>query len=105
MPADLTKRLQTYIQQNFAEKLTLQSIAQAHGISATKLKRIFREEMGNSVMAYVTHVRIKAANRNDTDRVFPFDPKRINEPLQTLVCSGFLDSRTSPGRWFYERLP
>ncbi len=62
-PAVMTKRLQTYIQQNYAEKLTLQSIAQVHGISTTKLKRIFREEIGSSVITYVTGVRIKEAKR------------------------------------------
>ena len=61
--ADMTKRLQRYIQQNFAAKLTLQSIAQIHGISTTKLKRMFREETGSSVMAYVTGIRIKEAKK------------------------------------------
>ena len=60
---DMTKRLQTYLQTHYREKLTLQSIAQTHGISVTKLKRLFREEAGGSVISCLTNVRIKAAKR------------------------------------------
>ena len=65
MPAklqvNLADQLQTYLQEHFNEKLTLEKIAQEHCISVTKLKRIFREEVGASVISYLTRLRIDEA--------------------------------------------
>lgn len=61
LSANLPGQIQTYLQEHFSEKITLERIAQEHGISITKLKRIFREEIGTSVIPYLTRLRIKEA--------------------------------------------
>ncbi len=58
---DLAAQIQSYLQEHFSEKLTLEKIAQEHCVSVTKLKRIFREEVGASVITYLTRLRIKEA--------------------------------------------
>lgn len=61
LQTDLSEQLQAYLQEHFHEKLTLDKIAQAHCISITKLKRIFREEIGSSAITCLTNLRIKEA--------------------------------------------
>ena len=61
LQVDLAEQIQAYLQEHFHEKLTLEKIAQAHCISITKLKRIFREEIGCSAITYLTNLRIKEA--------------------------------------------
>lgn len=58
---DIAEQLQAYLQKHYPEKLTLEKIAQDHCISITKLKRIFREELGSSAITYLTNLRIKEA--------------------------------------------
>lgn len=57
----LSEQIQSYLQEHYPEKLTLEKIAQAHCISVTKLKRIFREEVGSSVITGLTRLRIEEA--------------------------------------------
>lgn len=61
--ADLSDWVQSYLQEHFREKLTLERVAQAHCISVSKLKRVFRESTGTSVIARLTALRIKEAKR------------------------------------------
>ena len=78
---DMTKRLQEYLQTHYKEKLTLQSIAQFHGISVTKLKRLFRAETGGSVMSYLTGIRMKEAKRMIREKKLNFS--------QIAECIGY----------------
>lgn len=55
--------IESYLQEHFREKLTLEKVAQAHCISVSKLKRVFREGTGTSVIARLTELRIKEARR------------------------------------------
>ena len=50
-----------YIHNNCAEKLTLNEIADHVNYSVSYLSRIFKEETGESVTAYVNRVRIERA--------------------------------------------
>ncbi len=61
LQVDLAEQIQSYMQEHFYEKLSLEKIAQTHCISITKLKRIFREEIGCSAITYLTNLRIKEA--------------------------------------------
>ena len=46
-----------------SEKITLETIAKENFISVSKLKRIFRLETGESVISYLTAIRISEAKR------------------------------------------
>ena len=61
--ADIADWIQSYLQEHFREKLTLEKVAQAHCISVSKLKRVFREGTGTSVIARLTALRIKESKR------------------------------------------
>ena len=59
----LSQRVQEYISAHYGEKLTLQTLADVHSISVTHLKRLFKEQAGMTVLAYLTQVRIREAKR------------------------------------------
>ncbi len=59
--SQLSQWVQAYIQTHYAQKLTLERLAQVHNVSVTQLKRCFRAETGITVIAYLTAVRIRAA--------------------------------------------
>lgn len=50
-----------YIQIHLHEKITLQMVAEAVGISACYLSRLFKKEMGISLVEYVQKERVEAA--------------------------------------------
>ena len=57
----LVKRAIAFIQQNHSESLSLQSIAEAVGISKAYLSRIFRQELGLALWEYLTRYRVARA--------------------------------------------
>lgn len=61
LQTNLAAQIQAYIGEHLNEKLTLQTVAKNHCISVTKLKRLFREDVGRSVVTYLTEQRIKEA--------------------------------------------
>lgn len=61
LQTNLASQIQAYICEHLSEKITLEKLAQIHCISITKLKRIFREDVGCSVITYLTDQRIKEA--------------------------------------------
>lgn len=61
--ADTFERVRDYLGEHYPEKLTLEKIARDNCISVTKLKKLFREEMGTSVIAWLTSLRIKEAKQ------------------------------------------
>ena len=58
---DTSVRIRGYLAEHFSEKLTLERIARENCLSVTKLKRVFHQESGSSVMATLTDIRIKEA--------------------------------------------
>ena len=60
---DLAIQVQEFIDKNYAQKLTLESIAKNHNISVTHMKRIFKEQTGTTILNYLTDVRIREAKR------------------------------------------
>ena len=61
LQTNLAAQIQAYIGEHLNEKLTLQTVAKNHCISVTKLKRLFREDVGRSLVTYLTEQRIKEA--------------------------------------------
>jgi AraC-like DNA-binding protein len=57
------KQVRDYIRLHLHEQLRVDGIAQAVELSPSGLKRLFRNEMGTSVMQYVTGQRLEAAKR------------------------------------------
>jgi len=53
----------SYIQIHYARKLTLKQLADVHSVSVTQLKRVFRQQTGQTVMAFLNAVRIREAKR------------------------------------------
>lgn len=57
----LVKRVIVYLQDNYAQPLSLKEIAQSLGVSKNHLGEIFHQEVGISVWDYLTRYRIKEA--------------------------------------------
>ena len=62
----------SYLQEHFGEKLTLEQIAKENYISVSKLKRVFHQETGSSVISYLTAIRIKEAKRLISEKKYTF---------------------------------
>lgn len=52
-----------YLAAHYAEAITLSSLASALCVSVSQLKRVFREQVGQSVIGYLTALRISEAKR------------------------------------------
>lgn len=61
-----------YLQNHLSEKISLTQVAQSLGISVSLLKRIFKEQTENSVITYLTHLRISEAKRMIRNRNYNF---------------------------------
>ena len=59
----LSEWVRAYIQTHYGRKLTLAQIADAHAVSVTQLKRVFRQQTGQTVMEFLSGVRIREAKR------------------------------------------
>ncbi len=57
----LTQQLKDYLSMHYGEKQNLNTLATAMGVSVTQLKRVFRQQTGQTVMAYLTALRISEA--------------------------------------------
>jgi len=61
--ASYTEKAKNYIAQNYREKMLLEDIAAAAGVSASYLSRIFRKDTGIHLQDYIIDIRIdRAAN-------------------------------------------
>jgi AraC-like DNA-binding protein len=61
-----------YIQQHLHANISLEHLAETNNISSVHLNRVFKKEIGMTVMRYVTHCRLEAAKyilRDDHERV------------------------------------
>lgn len=59
----LKQQATDYLAEHYNERITLDSLASALGISVPQLKRLFREQIGQSMVAYLTALRISEAKR------------------------------------------
>lgn len=57
------ERVKSYIESHYLERLTLTALADCGNISISHLKRIFKEETGDSVISYLARTRISEAKR------------------------------------------
>jgi transcriptional regulator GlxA family with amidase domain len=55
------KKAQVYIEQNYAEKITVDQLASALALSRRNLERRFKKATSNSIIEYIQRVRIEAA--------------------------------------------
>lgn len=61
--AQIAVKIQEYLSEHFPERITLETLAASQNISVSQLKRIFKEHTGDSVIPYLTALRIKAAKQ------------------------------------------
>ena len=59
----LAQRIKDYLAENYTNHITLQSLSQEMGVSTSQIKRVFREEIGECMVSYLTHQRIAQAKR------------------------------------------
>ena len=52
-----------YLHEHYNQRITLEMLAAGQNISISQLKRIFKEHTGDSVITYLTALRIKEAKR------------------------------------------
>ncbi len=57
----LTKQLMEYLNENMSEQIRLESISRQFSYSLSSIKRIFKEETGSSIMAYLNQLRLVKA--------------------------------------------
>lgn len=69
---DFSSWIKLYLHEHMAEKLTLENIAKKNCVSVSKLKRVFNQEAGESVISYLTALRIKEAKRLICERQYTF---------------------------------
>lgn len=61
--AQIAVKVQEYLSEHYAQRITLELLAASQNISVSQLKRIFKEHTGDSVIPYLTALRIKEAKR------------------------------------------
>ena len=59
----LAQRIKDYLQENYTHRMTLELLASEMGVSTSQIKRTFREQIGKSMVNYITHLRISQAKR------------------------------------------
>ena len=59
----IAAQTQAYIHEHYAEKITLALLAERNSVSITQLKRIFKEQTGNTVISYLIGYRLEEAKR------------------------------------------
>ena len=82
--AHLTRAID-YIDQHYMEKLLVQDVAEAAGVSARYLTKLFLEHFHMGVSVYITHVRIsRAITYKQTDPVRPGPGGGVQQPAAFL---------------------
>lgn len=69
-PQSYAEQACTIIQSQFAEDISLQTVAMQINVNPSYLSRIFKQEMGENFVTYLTRVRIKKAQHYLRDRNF-----------------------------------
>lgn len=80
-----TQRCKDYVYRHYREKIYLDDIADAMGISSSHLSRIFKKETGNSLQDFINNVRVeKAANLLIySEETLPQIAEYVNFPSQS----------------------
>lgn len=60
---NLTAEIQDYLQENIHQNLRLEDLSQRFSYSLSSVRRIFREETGESIMAYLADLRMEKAKK------------------------------------------
>ena len=100
--ADQIKRIMTFVQQNYMKKISLNDISNDTNLSVSYLSKIFKEETGQSLSAYINQVRVENAKMLLLDEKIPL--------IDVAYLSGFEDqsyfskvfkkvARVTPGRY------
>ncbi|MCW3128320.1 MAG: helix-turn-helix protein [Bacteroidetes bacterium] len=82
---DVVQKAQQYIEQNYAEKITIDQLADRFAISRRNLERRFKKASGNSPVEYIQRVKIEAAKKS-----FESSRENINEVMYAV---GYSDSK------------
>ena len=61
--AQIAVKIQEYLSEHYPERITLEALAASQNISISQLKRVFKEHTGDSVITYLTALRIREAKR------------------------------------------
>lgn len=61
--ADVVYKIMKYVRGNYNRKITLDDIARQVYLSRSYLSSLFKEETGNSLSAYINHVRVEQSKR------------------------------------------
>ena len=62
-PDEGIKVLQSYIENNYRDKISVSSLCKNHGIGRRTLERRFKKATGNTVVEYLQRVKVEAAKR------------------------------------------
>ncbi len=57
------RQVQEYLHEHYPERITLELLADFQSISITQLKRVFREQTGQTIITYLTNLRVGEAKR------------------------------------------
>lgn len=82
---EAVKRAQEYIEQNYAEKISVDELAREVGVSRRNLERRFRKATYNSIVEYMQRVRIEAAKQT-----LERERENVNE---AMYKAGYNDSK------------
>lgn len=82
----VVNKVTAYIQTNYSQEITLNSVAQYVKVSASYLSRLFKKRTGISFTQYVTNIRLEEAKQ-----IFIFEKIKKIEDVAHRV--GFLDSK------------
>lgn len=61
--AQIAVKIQEHLAEHYPQRITLEVLASTQNISVSQLKRIFKEHTGESVVPYLTALRIREAKR------------------------------------------
>lgn len=59
----LAQRAKDYLHEHYSEQISLTSLSTALGVSVSQIKRVFREQIGQSMVNYLASLRIGQAKR------------------------------------------
>lgn len=59
--SNYTEQCKDYVRRHFREKIHIEDMAKAMGISGNYLSRVFKKDTGEQLQAYINHVRVERA--------------------------------------------
>lgn len=59
----LAQQVQVYLEEHYTERISLDSLAAEFDVSVSQIKRVFREQVGKSMLQYLTDLRVGQAKR------------------------------------------